>query len=45
MNNHDLEEDFPLSGGKEPDDVNIIMVIITVIIIIGVIAYKLIKLM
>jgi hypothetical protein len=44
MNKHDLEEDFPLSGGEEPDDkVDNIMIIISIIVIIGVLAYTLVK--
>lgn len=45
MNKHQLEEDFPLSGGEEPDDkVNIVMVVICTIAILTIVTYVLIRL-
>ena len=42
MNKHDLEEDFPLSGGEEPDDkVNVTMVVITALVILTILIISL----
>jgi hypothetical protein len=42
MNKHDLEEDFPLSGGEEPDDkINVTMVVITALVILTILIISL----
>ena len=42
MNKHDLEEDFPLSGGEEPDDkVNVTLVVVIAFVILTILTITL----